>query len=44
MENMQLYAQLRGMNVKQHTDLFDGLLEFTHLGSLTGVLESFQVA
>lgn len=35
MENMQLYAQLRGMNVKQHTDLFDELLEFTRLGPFT---------
>lgn len=35
MENMQLYAQLRGMDVKQHTDLFAELLEFTRLGPFT---------
>lgn len=35
MENMQLYAQLRGMNVKQHTDLFAELLEFTRLAPFT---------
>lgn len=35
MENMRLYAQLRGMNVKHNTDLFDELLEFTRLAPFT---------
>ncbi len=35
MENMRLYAQLRGMNSDDHTDLFDELLEFTRLGPFT---------
>ncbi|MCC7327194.1 MAG: ABC transporter ATP-binding protein [Burkholderiales bacterium] len=35
MENMRLYAQLRGMNADQHTDIFESLLEFTRLGPFT---------
>lgn len=35
MENMRLYARLRGMNADEHTDLFDELLEFTRLGPFT---------
>lgn len=35
MENMRLYAELRGMDAKQHTELFDELLEFTRLGPFT---------
>lgn len=35
MENMRLYARLRGMDADQHTDLFDELLEFTYLGPFT---------
>ena len=35
MENMRLYAQLRGMNADQHTDLFAELLDFTRLGPFT---------
>jgi len=38
MENMRLYARLRGMNVAQHTDLFDELLEFTRLAPFTSRL------
>ncbi len=38
MENMRLYARLRGMNADEHTDLFDELLEFTRLGPFTGRL------
>jgi ABC-2 type transport system ATP-binding protein len=35
MENMRLYARLRGMNADQHAGLFDELLEFTRLGPFT---------
>lgn len=35
MENMRLYARLRGMNVAEHTELFAELLEFTRLGPFT---------
>ncbi|HSH26656.1 MAG TPA: ATP-binding cassette domain-containing protein, partial [Wenzhouxiangella sp.] len=35
MENMRLYAQLRGMGADQHADLFDSLLDFTRLGPFT---------
>ncbi|HET9031968.1 MAG TPA: ATP-binding cassette domain-containing protein [Dokdonella sp.] len=35
MENMRLYAQLRGTNADQHTDLFAELLDFTRLGPFT---------
>jgi len=35
MENMRLYAQLRGMDADRHTDLFAELLEFTRLGPFT---------
>ncbi len=35
MENMRLYAQLRGMAVDQHDDLFESLLDFTRLGPFT---------
>ena len=35
MENMRLYAQLRGMDADRHADLFDNLLEFTRLGPFT---------
>ncbi|TAM89894.1 MAG: ABC transporter ATP-binding protein, partial [Candidimonas sp.] len=35
MENMRLYARLRGMNADQHADLFAKLLEFTRLGPFT---------
>ncbi len=35
MENMRLYAQLRGMNADQHSDLFAELLDFTRLGPFT---------
>lgn len=35
MENMRLYAQLRGMEADQHGDIFDSLLEFTRLGPFT---------
>ena len=35
MENMRLYAQLRGMNADQHADLFAELLDFTRLGPFT---------
>src|SRR5690554_1212237 len=35
MENMRLYAQLRGMDADQHGDIFDSLLEFTRLGPFT---------
>ncbi len=31
-ENMRLYAQLRGMRANQHSDIFESLLEFTRLG------------
>ena len=35
MENMRLYARLRGMNANRHADLFAELLEFTRLGPFT---------
>ena len=35
MENMRLYAQLRGMDANQHADLFAELLDFTRLGPFT---------
>ena len=35
MENMRLYARLRGMDAHRHTDLFAELLEFTRLGPFT---------
>lgn len=35
MENMRLYAQLRGMNVSNNSALFDELLDFTRLGPFT---------
>lgn len=35
MENMHLYARLRGMDAKQHADLFAELLEFTRLVPFT---------
>jgi ABC-2 type transport system ATP-binding protein len=35
MENMRLYAQLRGMDASRHADLFAELLEFTRLGPFT---------
>ena len=31
MENLRLYAQLRGLQSEQHHDLFNELLDFTHL-------------
>ena len=38
MENMRLYAQLRGMDVGQHSDTFKSLLDFTRLGPFTARL------
>lgn len=35
MENMRLYAQLRGMDADRHSDTFASLLEFTRLGPFT---------
>ncbi|HET8941100.1 MAG TPA: ATP-binding cassette domain-containing protein [Rudaea sp.] len=35
MENMRLYAQLRGMDADRHADIFASLLEFTRLGPFT---------
>ncbi|NYT83903.1 ABC transporter ATP-binding protein [Alcaligenaceae bacterium] len=35
MENMRLYARLRGMDANQHADLFTELLDFTRLGPFT---------
>src|SRR5574337_487213 len=35
MENMRLYAQLRGMHADRHADLFESLLDFTRLGPFT---------
>ena len=35
MENMRLYAQLRGMDADRHGDTFGSLLEFTRLGPFT---------
>ena len=34
-ENMRLYAQLRGMDADQDSDVFTNLLEFTRLGPFT---------
>jgi ABC-2 type transport system ATP-binding protein len=36
MENMRLYAQLRGMDADRNAGLFDELLDFTRLGPFTG--------
>ena len=38
MENMRLYAQLRGMDADQHADIFRSLLDFTRLGPFTSRL------
>ena len=38
MENMRLYAQLRGMDADGHADLFAQLLDFTRLAPFTGRL------
>ena len=38
MENMRLYAQLRGMAADGHADLFAQLLDFTRLAPFTGRL------
>ncbi|MCL4792370.1 MAG: ABC transporter ATP-binding protein, partial [Gammaproteobacteria bacterium] len=38
LENMRLYARLRGMNADQHAEIFASLLEFTRLGPFTGRL------
>ncbi|MFA7667370.1 MAG: ATP-binding cassette domain-containing protein [Burkholderiaceae bacterium] len=38
MENMRLYARLRGMDAERHGDLFADLLEFTRLAPFTGRL------
>ncbi len=38
MENMRLYAQLRGMDAGRNADLFAELLDFTRLGPFTGRL------
>ena len=35
MENMRLYAQLRGMDADQHSSTFESLLDFTKLGPFT---------
>ncbi len=35
MENMRLYAQLRGLDADQHAGTFESLLEFTRLGPFT---------
>lgn len=35
LENMRLYAQLRGMNADQYSDTFASLLNFTKLGPFT---------
>ena len=35
MENMRLYAQLRGMDADQHASIFEDLLDFTRLGPFT---------
>ena len=35
MENMRLYAQLRGMDADRHADTFESLLDFTRLGPFT---------
>jgi ABC-2 type transport system ATP-binding protein len=38
MENMRLYAHLRGMDADQHADIFASLLDFTRLGPFTARL------
>jgi len=38
MENMRLYAHLRGMDAGRHGDLFDELLQFTRLAPFTARL------
>src|SRR5690554_3818984 len=38
MENMRLYARLRGMDAGRHGDLFDELLQFTRLAPFTARL------
>mgnify|MGYP001035139383 CR=1 FL=1 len=38
MENMRLYARLRGMDADRHTELFAELLDFTRLGPFTARL------
>ncbi len=38
MENMRLYAQLRGIDADQHSDTFKSLLDFTRLGPFTARL------
>src|SRR3546814_9549528 len=38
LENMRLYAQLRGMGADGHADLFAELLDFTRLAPFTGRL------
>src|SRR3546814_6194022 len=35
MENMRLYARLRGMDAERHGDLFGELLDFTRLAPFT---------
>ncbi|MCB1676020.1 MAG: ABC transporter ATP-binding protein [Halioglobus sp.] len=35
LENMRLYAQLRGMDADQHSGTFESLLDFTRLGPFT---------
>ncbi len=35
MENLRVYAQLRGMDADQHDELFESLLEFTRLAPFT---------
>ncbi|MGH8802209.1 MAG: ATP-binding cassette domain-containing protein [Casimicrobiaceae bacterium] len=35
MENMRLYAQLRGMDADRHSETFESLLDFTRLGPFT---------
>ena len=38
LQNMSLYAELRGMNRRQHSDTFERLLDFTRLQAFTGRL------
>lgn len=38
MENMRLYARLRGMDAEHNAELFDELLDFTRLGPFTARL------
>src|SRR3546814_6329810 len=40
MENMRLYARLRGMDAESHGELFAELLEFTRLAPFTARLRS----